>query len=438
MTTNQEGLTPRMRDRIGVLREEFAKDMGSPQSVFHVLVVFRDDLDDVAFGPKSLIREWDKNIRITLPNLDSSEVVGFAGMVVISPPRWTELGRAFRAPTAFRMLPEARKALVAEPGYVAEAFTVVRKFDPVCAARIERFHYLAADAGRILAELRGPLAHRGIVHYQYSSGRGEDEIRWLVSLHRLAWREDPESGLHAVRNTWLVGEQGQVSFFPFDAEEILRLRQIPPLADRMSAISVPPHWYVSVIDQDLFLASVYGLCDVVSLLNFDKSEEQRATRRAAVPSRDTVFISYSRKDEQWLLELVQMLAPVVRDRLIKIWYDQKLKPSDVWRKEIRQELARARVGVLLVTKSFLASKFIQDEELAYFVEAARKDSVPLLWIAVDHSMYEHTPLQEMQAVNDPEKPWSSCRGAKRQLAIKKACTEIVRAYGLPDASGPNT
>jgi len=45
-----------MRDRIGVLREEFAKDMGSPQSVFHVLVVFRDDLDDVAFGPKSLIR----------------------------------------------------------------------------------------------------------------------------------------------------------------------------------------------------------------------------------------------------------------------------------------------------------------------------------------------------------------------------------------------
>ena len=120
-----------------------------------------------------------------------------------------------------------------------------------------------------------------------------------------------------------------------------------------------------------------------------------------------------------------MLALAIRDRSISVWCDKKLKPGDKWQDEINNALSRAKVGVLLVTPTFLASNFINDVELAYLVAQAEKGWVKLLWIPVVDSMFQHTPLKHLEAVIDPKQPLKTIRADSRPKHIKRICERIL-------------
>ena len=144
--------------------------------------------------------------------------------------------------------------------------------------------------------------------------------------------------------------------------------------------------------------------------------------------RDEVFFCYSRMDEVWLDKLTKMLAPLLRKGMIDVWYDKKIKPGEKWREEIEKALRRAKIGVLLVTSNFFNSDFIQDRELPYLLEASKRVGVRILWVAVDHSMYEATELADIEALNDPSKPLREFKDARRSKAIKQVCVKIVDEY----------
>ena len=141
----------------------------------------------------------------------------------------------------------------------------------------------------------------------------------------------------------------------------------------------------------------------------------------------TVFVSYSRQDGKWLDELTTMLAPVVRAGIASVWWDKKIRPSQVWRQEIDTALASAQLAILLVSKHFLASDFIQDEELPFLIDAAQHRGVKLLWILVSPCLYEHSPLRHVQAAHDPSRPLSKLRGADRQEALVSVGRVVVEA-----------
>lgn len=425
-------LTRRMLQRIDLLSGEFGKCSAVGPLLFHVLVAFTDDLNDVAIGPNGLIKQEGTLGSIALPGISARQIIVTHGIKVITPPIWTEHGKRYGADSAYWMLPAARKLLVTKPGVVAHSCTLTEGPTKEACDRRERLFRLASDAGRLVYQFRDSFSAAGIVDYERAGGRDADLSRWLLTLHRLSWRNDPESGLHSVRYTWGAA-RGQVAFFPFDAESLRHLKSVPPIAEQMRGVRIPPDRYVSVLDQDLFVASLYGLRDMLSIVASDTRPESIVAPLPSAPSRrDSIFVSYAHPDEKWLLELDAMLAPAVRDRTVKLWHDRNIKPGEMWQSEIAQQLAVARVGVLLVTKNFFDSKYIQDVELRYLLSAAKTNGVPLLWIAVDHCMYEHTPLKELQALNEPEKPWSHFRGASRQKAIKMACQKIVDAYGPTD------
>ena len=144
--------------------------------------------------------------------------------------------------------------------------------------------------------------------------------------------------------------------------------------------------------------------------------------------RDQVFISYSHEDKEWLDKLRTMLAPLLRSQKIPLFDDIHIGPGDKWKKEIEKALKKARVAVLLVSPHFLESNFITEIELPSLLEAAEKEGLTILWIAVSHMLYEKTPLAEYQAANDPSVPLDACTPSDVNKHLRAICQTIEQAF----------
>ncbi len=148
--------------------------------------------------------------------------------------------------------------------------------------------------------------------------------------------------------------------------------------------------------------------------------------------RNLCFISYSHKDEEWLEKLLTMLAPLVRAKKLKIWTDKEIQAGDKWLDEIKQALSRAKIAVLLVSKNFLASDFIANNELPPLLEAAEKDGVKVFWIAISNSLVRHTEIGKYQAANNPALSLDRFKGPKLDDELEKICNKLLATVSTPD------
>jgi hypothetical protein len=78
-------------------------------------------------------------------------------------------------------------------------------------------------------------------------------------------------------------------------------------------------------------------------------------------SHDSVrlFISYSHVDEDWQRKIADELELLD----ISVWVDGQIKPGDRWQLEIERELEAADIILLLISRDFLRSDFVRNEEL---------------------------------------------------------------------------
>jgi hypothetical protein len=146
-----------------------------------------------------------------------------------------------------------------------------------------------------------------------------------------------------------------------------------------------------------------------------------------------VFVSYSHQDKKWLERLQVHLKPLVRAGDIDLWDDTRIQPGTDWKAEIDRALVSARVAVLLVSADFLASDFVQDQELPVLLEAAEQRGTRILPVIVSHSLFTDSPLGRFQAINAPDKPLEQLSKAGRD----KALSDLVRAIaaGLSGEAG---
>jgi hypothetical protein len=144
--------------------------------------------------------------------------------------------------------------------------------------------------------------------------------------------------------------------------------------------------------------------------------------------RKGVFVSYSHGDKKWLDKLRTVLKPGLAGEAI--WDDTQIPAGASWGDEIERAIASARVAVLLVTPSFLASDFIVSEELPRIVERQTKEGLTIVWIAVEPSLYSHTVLEKFQAANDPARPLSMLKKSDQDKELVRIAERILAAANV--------
>ena len=137
------------------------------------------------------------------------------------------------------------------------------------------------------------------------------------------------------------------------------------------------------------------------------------------------FISYSHRNKVFLEELREFLEPMLRNTSCEIWVDEdRIKVGEQWRQEIETAIENASVGVLIVTRDFMNSPFIQNEELPRLMQAADEGRLRIAWIHYEEAPYTAAGLSKRQAVHRVDPPLMRGPRSERLKRVTKICEKI--------------
>jgi WD40 repeat protein len=159
-----------------------------------------------------------------------------------------------------------------------------------------------------------------------------------------------------------------------------------------------------------------------------------------------IFISYSHKDNgednrsdnrNWLEDLRTTLKPLEIQGKSSIFSDCDLQAGEKWRDKIRERLDSADIAILLVSRSFLASEFIQVHELPVLLGRANENSLILLWIVVEECRWESLPLSDFQPASNPRRPLAGLSEQDLAAAWKQIYQVVEAAIQRRQGPGPH-
>ncbi len=176
----------------------------------------------------------------------------------------------------------------------------------------------------------------------------------------------------------------------------------------------------------------------------------------AIPSGSVyrIFVSYAHEDEKPVFDLLDQLGTILTALLrgkpyeIDIWSDRNIEPGQQWRPAIQNELKQGHLGLLFLSPSFLASEFIQKEEVPHFIggvdEATEaKACIPLmveefpletyhsaLGGIADHQIYRY------QHKNGKRYAWNRCRGNLKNDFLNDFAARLLKRMDEIHARAP--
>jgi tetratricopeptide (TPR) repeat protein len=159
-----------------------------------------------------------------------------------------------------------------------------------------------------------------------------------------------------------------------------------------------------------------------------------------------LFYSYAREDEELRDELEKHLAVLKRDGAISEWHDRALIPGQEWDEEIKAQLDRADIILLLISPDFLASDYIHRVELTRALERHEAREARVIPIILRPSDWANTPFSKLQALPKDAEPvtrWANRDEAFLNISkgIRAAAEKLSSdrtAESLTPAAAPKT
>ena len=155
-------------------------------------------------------------------------------------------------------------------------------------------------------------------------------------------------------------------------------------------------------------------------------------------SRSKVFISYSHADRYWLDRLLIHLAPLTREFAVDVWSDTRIRYGSRWRAEIKAAIESCDAAILLISADFLASDFIQKEELPPLLQAADERGKLIVPVIVGPCLFKHRPdLEVFLAAPDPVRPLIMMRKGEAECVLRDVADRLRdRSVAIPPSTEP--
>ena len=140
-----------------------------------------------------------------------------------------------------------------------------------------------------------------------------------------------------------------------------------------------------------------------------------------------IFISYAHADEKFHNRLMTHLN-VLKKYIggFEEWSDKKIHAGQHWKEEIKKALDDANIAILLVSTDFLASDFIENNELPPILRKAEAENTKVLCLLVEPSFFLKSELSAFQAVNKPEETLAEMEKPAQERVFLKLMDEIQR------------
>lgn len=98
----------------------------------------------------------------------------------------------------------------------------------------------------------------------------------------------------------------------------------------------------------------------------------------------TAFVSYSHLDRGWTEKLFSLDYVATTYGHCFVWKDTRIRFGDEWGGEIQTQLENASIAILLVSRNYLASPFINKHELPRLIERHKNDpDFRIVWLNID-------------------------------------------------------
>ena len=150
--------------------------------------------------------------------------------------------------------------------------------------------------------------------------------------------------------------------------------------------------------------------------------------------RPTVFVSYSHQDEGWKDRVVRHLKVLQMENVLDLWDDGQIGVGDDWLPAIQSSMDRAAVALLLISKDFLTSGFIQETEVPLLLKRRKDEGLrviplfvhPCAWQAVDWLAAIQGRPKDAKPLSEHRKPRADKILADLALEIRNWLKEPVR------------
>lgn len=141
---------------------------------------------------------------------------------------------------------------------------------------------------------------------------------------------------------------------------------------------------------------------------------------------DTIFISYSHKDEKWKDQVQSHLNVLEKHGKLNIWDDRQIPLGGDWLEEIERSLEQANIALLLISRHFLTSDFILNKEIPELLQRQEQSGLKVIPIILSPCSWQSVDwLAATQGYPKDNKPLSGMTEHQRDESLAMFANRLL-------------